>query len=212
MPYRQDAFAAGCLYHVHNRGVNRSRIFAEPGNYVYLLRKVKDLVDELSISVVAYCLMPNHYHFVLRQEGEASISVFMQRLFQTYSQAFNKQQRRTGPLFEGRFRHVLVARDEYAVHLCRYVHVNPVAAGLVPVPGEWPYSNYLEWIGERRGTLVDRRFVRQYFATPAEYESFVLGELSAAMAQEIRPYLLDEGVGQDRPESSQLSGRSVREE
>jgi putative transposase len=207
MPFRQDAFAAGYLYHVYNRGVDRARIFAEPRNYLYLLGKVKELVGDLSISVVAYCLMPNHYHFVLRQDGEAPISLFIQRLFQTYSQAFNKQQGRRGPLFEGRFRHVLVACDEYAVHLCRYVHWNPVAARLVSSPGEWPYSNYLEWIDERRGTLVDREFVRQYFRIPAAYRAFVLDDPTAAVRQQIRQCLLDGGEDPNLPESCELSGR-----
>ena len=110
MPYRQNVFVPGHIYHIYNRGINRMPIFAKPDNYVYLLHKVKRLLTELSITVLAYCLMPNHYHFVLRQDGKVAISTFIQRLFQTYTQAFNKQQKRRGPLFEGRFRHVHVDR------------------------------------------------------------------------------------------------------
>ena len=66
MPYRQNVFVPGHIYHIYNRGVDRMPIFATPDNYVYLLRKVKRLVGELPIAVLAYCLMPNHYHFVLR--------------------------------------------------------------------------------------------------------------------------------------------------
>jgi REP element-mobilizing transposase RayT len=180
-------------------------IFATPDNYVYLLRKVKGLLEELPISVLAYCLMPNHYHFVLRQDGEISISTLIQRLFQTYTQAFNKQQERKGPLFEGRFRHVHVDRNEYVLHLCRYVHLNPVAAGLVLDPAEWPCSNYLEWIDARPGTLVDRTFVRHFFSTPKAYIAFVQEQLTSELAQQLRPYLLDDDV--HLPESWELSGR-----
>jgi REP element-mobilizing transposase RayT len=176
-------------------------IFVCPDNYIYLLGKVKRLLGEVLVTVLAYCLMPNHYHFVLRQDSDVPISVFIQRLFQTYTQALNKQQGRSGPLFVGRFRHVHVDRDEYVVHLCRYVHLNPVTAGLVPDPADWPYSNYLEWIESRPGTLVDRAFVRQYFPTPDLYVTFVQDHIAPHMAQQLRPYLLD------LPESGELSGR-----
>jgi putative transposase len=149
--------------------------------------------------------MPNHYHFVLRQDGDIPISTFIQRLFQIYTQAFNKQQGRKGPLFEGRFRHVHVDRDEYVIHLCRYVHLNPVTAGLVSDPAEWPYSNYLEWIEARSGTLVDRAFVRQFFPMPDAYVTFVHDHIALHIAQQLRPYLLDDD--DHLPESSQLSGR-----
>jgi len=205
MPYRQDAFAPGNIYHVYNRGINKMPIFTGPDNYVYLLRKVKRLLTELPITILAYCLMPNHYHFVLRQDGEILISTFIQRLFQTYTQAFNKQQGRKGPLFEGRFRHVHVDRDEYVIHLCRYVHLNPVTAGLVSDPAEWPYSNYLEWIEARSGTLVDRAFVQQFFPTPDAYVAFVHDHIAPHIAQQLRPYLLDDD--DHLPESWELSGR-----
>lgn len=191
MPYRRNVFAPDQIYHVYNRGVNGMDIFARPENYRYLLRKVKRLLAELPIALLAYCLMPNHYHFVLRQESEVPISTFMQRLFQSYTQAFNKQQGRRGPLCEGRFRHVHVDRDEYLVYLCRYVHLNPVEAGLVAQPSDWPYSNYLEWIEARAGTLVDRAFVRQYFSTPADYVAFVEDAIPPEKERGLRPYLLD---------------------
>jgi REP element-mobilizing transposase RayT len=191
MPYRHNVFAPDQIYHVYNRGVNGMDIFAQPENYRYLLRKVKRLLAELPIALLAYCLMPNHYHFVLRQESEVPISTFMQRLFQSYTQAFNKQQGRRGPLCEGRFRHVHVDRDEYLVYLCRYVHLNPVEAGLVAQPSDWLYSNYLEWIEARAGTLVDRAFVRQYFSTPADYVAFVEDAIPPEKERGLRPYLLD---------------------
>jgi len=207
MPYRQDVFAPDHIYHVYNRGVNRMPIFANPDNYVYLLRKVKRLLEELPLTVLAYCLMPNHYHFVLRQDDETPVSTFVKRLFQTYTQAFNKQQGRKGPLFEGRFRHVLVDRDQYVLHLCRYVHLNPVTAGLVADPAAWVYSNYLEWVEARQGTIVDRAFIRQFFPTPEDYAGFVQAHVAPELARQLRPYLLDDD-DHHLPESWQLSGRS----
>jgi putative transposase len=191
MPYRTDDFMAGGIYHIYNRGVNHVPIFANEGNYIYLLRKVKGLARNTRVTVLAYCLMPNHYHFVLRQDGDVSLSRLVQRLFGAYTQAFNRQQSRSGPLFEGRFRHVHVNRDEYVIHLCRYVHLNPVQAGLVARPEQWIYSNYLEWIGQRPGTLVDTDFIRQYFATPEAYVSFVENRISLQAERSLQRYMLD---------------------
>ncbi len=192
MPHRGDIFAPGNAYHLYNRGLNKADIFTGADNYRFLLGKVKRLLKEIPATVIAYCLMPNHYHFVMRQEGETPLSQFIGRLFQSYTQAYNRQQKRTGPLFAGRFRCVHVDSEEYLLHLCRYVHLNPVAAGLVARPEDWPFSNYLEWIGRREGTLVDRALIGAYFDTPEAYIAFVQAELSDQMAKKLKPYLLDE--------------------
>jgi putative transposase len=192
MPHRGDIFAPGNAYHLYNRGLNKADIFTGANNYRFLLGKVKRLLKEIPVTVIAYCLMPNHYHFVMRQEGETPLSQFIGRLFQTYTQAYNRQQKRTGPLFVGRFRCVHVDSEEYLLHLCRYVHLNPVVAGLVVRPEDWPFSNYLEWIDRREGTLVDRALIGAYFDTPEAYIAFVQAELSDQMAKKLKPYLLDE--------------------
>ena len=182
---------AGRYYHVYNRGCNREAIFANDRNYLFLLRRVKSFLSNYPLSMVAYCLMPNHYHLLLRPEEDGALSPFVQRLFSSYTQAFNKQQRRSGTLFEGRAKSVLVDADEYVLHLCRYIHLNPVKAGLVADPGEWPYSNYLEWVERRRGNLVDRAFVRGYFATPDAYEAFVMDEVEPLVEERLRVYCLE---------------------
>ncbi|MBI1806820.1 MAG: hypothetical protein HYR76_07210 [Ignavibacteria bacterium] len=92
----------------------------------------------------------------------------------SYSKAFNKRYGRTGTLFEGPFKSVHVDKEQYLVHCCRYIHRNPLVAGLVEKLEEWKYSNYLEWIGCRDDVLIDREFVKEYFATPDEYKKFVL--------------------------------------
>ena len=182
---------AGHCYHVYNRGCNREHIFANAGNYVFLLQRVKSFLADYPLSVIAYSLMPNHYHFLLRPEEDGTLSQFVQRLFSSYTQAFNKQQGRSGTLFEGRAKSVLVDADEYVLHLCRYIHLNPVRAGLVLHPDEWPYSNYGEWVEQRDGTLVDRAFLRQYFPTAADYEMFVMSEVEPSLERRLQAYCLD---------------------
>ncbi len=170
---RRDPFLEGHYYHVYNRGAGRSPIFFTPANYEHCLRLVKSYHQRYGAAVIAYCLMPNHYHFLLRQETQRPLSDFLRVVFNSYVQAVNVQEARSGTLFEGRFRHVWVDREGYLVHLCRYIHLNPVRAAIVARPEDWPYSNYLEWTGRRRGTLKDESFIRDLFPRPEEYQTFV---------------------------------------
>jgi len=173
MPYRGHVFAKSHYYHAYNRGTGQGLIFFNSGNYEHCLRLVKRYHRQYGVTLIAYCLMPNHYHFLLRQETEQPLSSFINVLFNAYVQAVNRQQNRKGTLFEGRFRHVWVDREEYLAHLCRYVHLNPVKANLVSHPEEWPYSNYLEWIGRRACALKDETFIRERFPTSEAYRQFV---------------------------------------
>jgi len=173
MPYRRDPFIQGNFYHVYNRTVRDTPFAFVPENYTYFLRLVQRCRQAYSAGVVAYCLMPNHFHFLLRQEADQPLSSFMQALLNAYVQAVNRQQKRRGPLFESRFRHARVEDETYLTHLCRYIHLNPVKAGLADVPEGWPYSNYRDWLGLRAGTLKDDEFIREHFGTPAEYRAFV---------------------------------------
>ena len=192
MPYRGEEFAAGQYYHVYNRAVQGGLLFFNPGNYEYCLRLVKRHCPEHGATVIAYCLMPNHYHFLLRQESEEPLSRLVNVLFNAYVQAVNRQQVRRGTLFEGRFRHVWVDREEYVTHLCRYIHLNPVKANLVAQPQDWPYSNYQEWIGERSGTLKDEQFIRDRFPTAEAYRRFVADYQEDVQTRErIRKYVWD---------------------
>ncbi len=192
MPYREDVFAQDHYYHIYNRAVDGGVLFFDPGNYEYFLRLVKRYYQRHGAAVIAYCLMPNHYHFLLRQETDAPLSKFINVLFNAYVQAVNQQQDRKGTLFEGRFRHVWVDREEYLVHLCRYIHLNPLKARLVTRLEDWPYSNYLEWIGQRSGILKDEDFIYGRFPTAEAYQQFVADYQDETRVQEqIKRYFWD---------------------
>lgn len=173
MARRAVIFSQGEYYHIYNRGVSRQALFYCDENYRFLLRRVRQYAETWRVAIIAYCLMPNHYHFVLRQEGEFPLSRFVQAVFNSYTKALNAMVGRSGTLFEGPFQAIHLDNETYLLQLCRYVHRNPLDAGLVSDLREWPYSNYLEWTGQRSGTLVDQQFVRHYFPTPEAYEQFV---------------------------------------
>jgi putative transposase len=192
MPFRQESFAAGNYYHLYNRGVNREKIFFSKENFLYCIRLFKKYSHSIPVTIIAYCLMPNHYHLLLRQDGEISLSKYVNIIFNAYVQAVNQQIGRKGTLFAGRFKHIHVDRQEYLLHLARYIHLNPVKAGLVSSAEDWPYSNYSDWIGIRKGTLVDKQFIESYFANGNEYRDFVMDhQIELNLQKEVEKYFLD---------------------
>jgi putative transposase len=178
MPRRTIQFIRGGIYHIYNRGAGRHSIFYEDENYLYLLRILKELLPKLQLTLLAYCLLPNHYHWLVRQDGDISAGELPQRAFNRYVKGFNKTYKRTGTLFEDRYDAILVDSDAYVRQLCFYIHANPVRHALAMSPGLWAYSNYLDWIGQRPGTLVDHHFVQEWFGSGASYAEQVKAYLS----------------------------------
>ena len=190
MPAKRPEYLPDHYYHFYNRGAHRISIFREDENYLFALRKVKTYCRSLALTPIAYCLMPNHYHFLIRQDGEHPAGLLPQRVFNSYSKAYNKRYEHSGTLFEDNYKVIAVKEETHLLHLCRYIHANPVKHGLVPDVAEWPYSNYLEWIGERSGTLVDRDFVQDHFRSPQNYREFVLDYLvKRQLPKELEAYL-----------------------
>ncbi|MBL7081581.1 MAG: transposase [Candidatus Omnitrophica bacterium] len=108
--------------------------------YVLLSNKEK------LIQIIAYCLMPTHVHLILKQLKEGGISIFIGNLLNSYTRYFNTKHKRKGPLWEGKFKNILVDTDEQLLHLTRYIHLNSVTAHLVDNPEEWSASSYQEYL------------------------------------------------------------------
>jgi putative transposase len=134
MPPRMISFTQGHFYHIYNRGSACQPIFFEEENYLYLLRLVKKYALVTGITVIAYCLMPNHYHFLVRQDSDNPAGLLFQRVFNAYTKANNKKYNRSGTLFQGRYRCILLVKTSHLFQLCRYIHANPVKAGMVAYP------------------------------------------------------------------------------
>lgn len=191
MARRKIIFSPNGYYHIYNRGAHQRDIFRTDADYVFLLKKLKELIDRYNISVIAYCLMSNHYHLLLRQNGGFEISSLMQALFNSYSKVFNTKYQHSGTLFEGPYKAIAVDNGPYLLHLCRYIHRNPLEASMVVKPEQWHYSNYPEFVGLRQGTLVDAEFVQVNFGTPEAYRAFVMEyEPPEKIQKGLRHYLL----------------------
>lgn len=173
MPTRRPELRAGIHYHIYNRGVGGHHLFQTVEHYLYFLRLLEEKHELHEVVIAAHCLMPNHFHMLLRAEADGAISSLMQGLCSSFSQGINHQLGRQGPMFAGRFKAVPVRQEEYYVHLARYIHRNPLKAGLVNRVDNWPYSNFLNVLGLREGPLRDDSLVPERFATPKQYRLFV---------------------------------------
>jgi len=179
-------------YHIYNRGVSKSTLFREPTNYLYTIEKIQKYRKANHITVIAYCLMPNHYHLLVRQDGEEPAGNLPQSVFNSYSKAYNLKYSHNGTLFEGRFRSQPIQTQSHLRHLCRYIHGNPVKDGMTTDPADWQWSNYLEWIGERNGSMVDRGFIKNQFGSAEEYKRFLYDYLkSRQLPGDVKKFLND---------------------
>jgi REP element-mobilizing transposase RayT len=158
---------SGCYYHFYNRGHNRAPIFFEQANYAFFLTRLREYIAPKHAQILAYVLMPNHYHLLLRAESN-DLSHAMQLFGISYTKAINKRFERVGTVFQGAFRAKHVDQDEYLLHLSRYIHLNPVRARLVSQPHAWAFSSYCEYVGLRNGTLPQPELVLQELAQTSE--------------------------------------------
>jgi putative transposase len=202
MPRRTTPFLSDQYYHFYNRGNNRQAVFFERDNYLYFLRGIKKYLREY-MDILVYCLMPTHYHILARVHPQTSevlntsevsvskdISLAMQKFGISYTKAINKRFERVGALFQGQFRCKPVQHYNQLLNLCVYIHANPVKDGLVSLPEDWEFSNYLEWMKLRGGTLVNHEFIEENFGMPKEYKSLVTEYIKTRkLPVDVRDYL-----------------------
>ena len=192
----RNPFAPAEFYHLYNRGTEKRKIFLVKNDYerfvalLYLANGTKPLrLENLRrneqgrtllervleeergnplVSVAAYCLMPNHFHVLVKQNVDAGISRFMQKLSTAYTMYFNTRYKRSGTLFQGKFKSEHANNDRYLKYLIAYIHLNPKE---ISIPERYAYSSYADFVGEKRpqAHILNRSVLPEYFRTPAEF-------------------------------------------
>lgn len=207
MPYRYLPLVTGEIYHVMNRGVAKAPIFVTGRDYKRLLETIDyyrfeevpirlshfktlsidqheaikaDLIkkDKKIVEVIAYCLMPNHFHLLLKQIKDGGISDFMRKSCVSYGKYFNTKSERVGSLFQGMFKAVRVLSEEQLLHIIRYIHINPYT-GMVINKAQlktYPWSSLQEYLSEKTAGLVDRKTISELFSSPQKHWEFVTDE------------------------------------
>jgi putative transposase len=157
MPRKARVLVPHCPHHIVQRGHNRQVVFLADEDYQFYLDNLAEWKERLGIKLYAWCLMTNHIHLVLEPGDDAStVSLLLKRLAGRQAAFVNKQERRSGALWEGRFKASPVQRDAYLLACCRYVEMNPVRTGMVAGPRQYRWSSYRERMGLTGRGLLDR--------------------------------------------------------
>lgn len=133
---------------------------------------------EKAVQIIAYCLMHTHFHLILKQLKENGISIFMGSVLNSYSHYFNTKHKRKGPLWEGKFKNVLVRSDEQLLHLTRYIHLNPVTSYLVDKSEDWPASSCREYLLKIKNSESCCSYDEILNIEPGDYKKFLEDRVS----------------------------------
>ena len=208
MPGRKVVLANNEIYHVINKGVASQPIFANNWQYQRALNilfyyqnrelplKYSHFIVESSknrdkilanlrsekkfwAEIIAYCLMPNHFHFLLKQKADHGISKFMGNFANSYTRYFNSRQKRSGPLFQGKFKAVRIETEEQLLHVSRYIHLNPCTAYVIKNIGDlenYSFSSYPEYLGKTSLQFCNKEMIFNYFKSKRLYQDFVFNQ------------------------------------
>lgn len=172
----------GAYYHITSRGNERKAIFKNKTDRNSFLSYLKSAYLRYGATIHVYCLMNNHYHLLI-ETPKGNLSKIMQHINSAYTTYYNVKHKRAGHLFQGRYKAILVDADAYAGELSRYIHLNPVRAGMVDMPEKYTWSSYQYYIGKKKKPdwlAID--FIQSYFeqknlSVQKNYTNFVLAEI-----------------------------------
>lgn len=187
MPEPKEIFQPDAFYHVFNKSVGDELLFKNPENYSHFLSLTKKYLDQF-VSFYAYCLIPNHFHFLIQVKNENClyseegfmkerskdiISNFISRkfgnVFNAYAQSYNSANNRKGSLFKNRFQRKRINEQKYLIELIQYIHLNPIEAGLCENIEDWIYSSYNAILSDR-DSMIKKEEVLVWFG---DIENFV---------------------------------------
>lgn len=153
----------GCFYHVTARGNERQDIYKSVRDREKFLSYLESATQRYSAVIHAYCLMTNHYHLLV-ETPQGNLSKIMQQINGSYTAYFNVKRKRSGHLFQGRYKAIIVEADSYACELSRYIHLNPVRVGMAKAPEEYRWSSYQDYIDARQQAgWLTTSFILDYF-------------------------------------------------
>lgn len=209
MPYRKTPLVVSEIYHVFNRSIARLPIFQSIKNYqraldtlnFYQFEKVGlrfshynrlpqeqkseflkniKLKNAKRLKILAYCLMPNHIHFLLKQLSDGGIANFMSNFQESYAKYFNIRGERTGALFQSMFKAVRIETDEQFIHVARYIHLNPLTSYVLKEFSElevYPWCSFAEYMGKQNNGIVEKEELLGYFPSKNKLRDFTANQV-----------------------------------
>jgi REP element-mobilizing transposase RayT len=187
-------FAAGQIYHLYNRGVGKMDIFTDEEDKKFFLYRIwENFYPELarlrikstkastprrkylpsnSFDLISYCLMPNHFHLLVKQNTELPLSHLISKICTGYSKYFNKKYSRVGSLFQDQFKAVRVESNEQLLWLSLYIHNNPFKSGITDDPINYEWSSLLEYVGEKKSSICKSNIIIDQLGGEHTYRDF----------------------------------------
>ena len=221
---RAVIFQNDCIYHLFNRGVERRPIFFTPRDYKRFMSLLEyyrfheiaksyshflrlSLIEQIvfrqsleskttAIDILAFCLMPNHYHIIVKQNVDRGIHSFLSNVTNGYTKYLNTKRERVGPLYQGPFKAVYIETDEQLLHLSRYVHINPTVSNVVTLNAlsSYPWSSFPDYLDNSAKSFINTSKILSHFKTNQEYKDFVYDHISYAEQLEKIKHLAMEEV------------------
>lgn len=209
MPYRSTAIVAGEIYHIFNRSIARQPIFLRNQDYQRAMEMVKFYIyakpnlsfshykrlpldnrkqflenlqnsGEKQVSILAYCFMPNHLHFLLKGLKDNGIASFMRNFQNSFAKYFNAYNERNGALFQSMFKAVRIETDAQLIHVARYIHLNPVTAYIfknIEELEKYPWSSYAEYLTNLESKIIDKELILGYFSSIQALKKFTSDQI-----------------------------------
>jgi len=187
-------FASGNILHIYNRGNNKEKIFFEDQDYKAFLFRLglclgfneeelnKNKLIAMPYSRIritetnkndfelhAFCLMPNHFHLLIEQNGDVSVSKLILKLCTSYARYINKKYKRVGHIFQDQFKSVLIEDNPQLMWTSAYIHMNPVKDGLVKNPEEYKWSSYNDFASDRNLPIIDKKLLTETFGSQKDF-------------------------------------------
>lgn len=177
--------APGTCFHIYNRGNRKEDIFLDEFDFRFFLLRLRQylfpnkedgsrisLLPENSFSLISYCLMPNHFHLLLRQNLDIPTNKIILRVCTSYSKYFNKKYDKVGHVFQDQFKQVTVGDDDYLKWLSCYIHQNPKVAGLVKNLEQYQWSSYWDFVGKDSSGMCDKDIILSQFKNRDDFKNF----------------------------------------
>lgn len=171
-----------CIYHVLNRGNGQSEVFHGSSDYETFLEIVKEAKDRYAVNVLAYCLMPNHFHMAVKPEKGEHLSKWMQWIMTSHVRKYHRYYGSNGHVWQGRYKSFLIQRDNHLLTVLRYIEGNPVRAGIVDSAKDWRWSSHRENLGIARMILVNELPLK----LPNEWDTCVDNPLTENEVERLR--------------------------
>lgn len=165
--------SVGTCFHLVNHSVDGRELFYHPGDYKTYLLYLREYLDS-GISIISYCLMPNHFHFLLQQNAPEAISFLFERVHKRYARYYNKKTGFKGKIFRNSLQYQETLSEQYLLNASAYIHANPLQANLVVFPEDWEFSNMREYLSLRKSSNYSEQFLRDYIGDAQEYRQLVI--------------------------------------